>query len=102
MRCAEVGEEDGEECVSQLGVTGEIYFAEVGLVEGCCEFCYDPWVRLVMATTKGCVGGVCVNTDWRLYRMCENLPGIGSGMHGVSDTMLVDYQVAYILEGQFL
>ena len=92
VRGAEVGEEEGEEGVPQLGVAGEIYLAEVGLVEGCCEFCYNPWVRLGMTTQ----GGVrWVNTGRRLYRMCDNLPGSGSETRGVSDTMLVDDRVAY-------
>jgi hypothetical protein len=54
--CTEVGEEDGEEGVPQLCVTGEIEHAEVGLVEGCCELCYDPWVRLDESPAKegGC------------------------------------------------
>ena len=70
------------------------------MVEGCCEFCYDPWVRLVMATQRDALG-CWVNTDRRLYRMCENLPGTGSEMGGVSDTMLVDYRVAHSVQRTF-
>ena len=46
VRRAEVDEEGGEEGVPQLGVACEVYRADVGLVEGCCELDYDPWIGL--------------------------------------------------------
>ena len=40
-----------------------------------------------------------VNTDRVLYRIRDNLPGIGSEMRCISDTMLVEQRVGwYILE----
>ena len=44
--CAEVDEEGCEEDVPELGVPCEVYRADVGLVEGCCELDYDPWIGL--------------------------------------------------------
>lgn len=46
VRGAEVEKERGEEGVPQLSVPREVYDADVGLVECCCEPHDDPWVRL--------------------------------------------------------
>ena len=97
MGRAEVGEEDGEEGVPELCVACEIYHAEIGLVEGCCELCCDPWVRLVRR-------GVSMRIGCGIKRGRgggEDVPGTCPEVGCVSDTEDQE-SIAYILERQFL
>lgn len=82
MRRAEVDEERREEGIAELGVACKVYRADVGLVEGCCELDYDPWISL---------GGPLIPTG--LYHMRDSeVPEIGSKIDTISNGMWVRQQ----------
>ena len=82
VRRAEVDEERREEGIAELGVACKVYRADVGLVEGCCELDYDPWISL---------GGPLIPTG--LYHMRDSeVPEIGSKIDTISNGMWVRQQ----------